>query len=344
MKIVTGFNVVEDIIVEMNDNFIHDLIKIKPNIKNAILGEKDIEIEINVEEKNEILKIIRAYIKEKRIGGQAGIVGEELARNGYNVEVWSNYCSLPLIYAKARKSINECLKKLRQNIILEYKKGNKLLNHVAQDNNRLILADRSIITLPYSEIKIEAEKGFFSGYHHIQSKDQFKLVKENMNNIENVRMRHVELAMNSNPRIRKLIAKYIFTEMHSLGANVYEIKDYYNIDAYDFESIIDKIFKGNVERLHVHDRDKHYVVFDSRKSQVKNELKAMIEGNKAVISKAINGYVNIEYKLQVQPNKIITQTFGDYIVIEMPLIKAENPVFTVGLGDVLSSFSFVNRI
>ncbi len=341
MKIITGFNVVEDLIVELNNDILKLLIKVKPEIKDAIFNEKDIELEMNAQEKEKIKKIISSHIKERRIGGQAGIVGEELGKVGYKVEIWSNYCSLPLKYAIHKKTTKNCLKKLRQNIILEYKKNEKLLNHVISDNNRLILADRSIITLPYSEIKIKGNKGFFSGYHHITDLNQFKIVKENINNLEDVKKRHIELAMNANQSIRKLISKNIIPMMHSIGANVYEIEAYYNVNAYDFEKIIDKVFKHDIERLHVHDKEKHYVIFDNRKSNMKKELKALLQGNKAVISKARFGYVRKNHALRIIPQETFIQTHGDYTLIEISLVKAENPKFTVGLGDILSAFSFV---
>ena len=341
MKIITGFNVVEDLIVELNNEILKLLIKVKPEIKDAIFNEKDIELEMNAQEKEKIKKIILPYVKERRIGGQAGIIGEELGRLGYKVEIWSNYCSLPLRYAIPKKTTKDCLDKLRQNIILEYKKNKKLLNHITLDNNRLILADRSIITLPYSEIKIKGDKGFFSGYHHITDSNQFKIVKENIPNLEGVKKRHIELAMNAHERIRKLISKEIIPTMHSIGANIYEIEAYYGVNAYDFEKIIDKVFKHEIERLHVHDREKHYVIFDNRKSDVKKELKALLKGNKAVISKAKFGYVRKNYNPRIIPRETFIQTYGDHTIIEVSLVKAENPKFTVGLGDILSAFSFV---
>ncbi|NPA38550.1 MAG: hypothetical protein GXN99_02020, partial [Candidatus Nanohaloarchaeota archaeon] len=293
MKVIAGFNVVQDLIVDVNEEVMALLRKKDPRIVDAILSEKDIEIPLNKEKIEEFIGLLSHFVKERRIGGQAAIASEELSRNNVKVVLYSHYCNPHLIFSYHRPAVKNCLPSLRTNLVLEYHKGEILEGKRISSSNRLILADRSVVTLPYSEIMIEGDLGFFGGFHHIDSKEHFKIVHEKLSNLAGVKRRHVELALNKDKAVAKLMTKHIFSFMHSIGMNKYEMEHYYSInDPYNVEEVGKKVMVGEVKRVHFHDSKHHYVLLkEPSYKEIKNELYGLIKGNEAVYSKAKYGFV-----------------------------------------------------
>lgn len=233
---------------------VRDETGLKKALVNALKRGEAVELRAESEEYyNSLINQVKPG--EKRIGGQMGIVANNLARLGVNkVIAYTNPLSKELsklfhknvLYPVVNegevvlKPINECggSESTRVNLIIEYKKGEEVRtkdgSFTVPRNNRFILSSpvkNSKPVLKKSLLKKclfeNVNRVFLSGYHHISKRDKrlFKKLIEQVKMMKEFNPRmliHVEYVDLHKHWLNKELFK-LLKHVHSFGMNEVEL-------------------------------------------------------------------------------------------------------------------------
>jgi len=392
--IVTGFNANIDAVRYVDNELLEKLGRNYSSRKHVETMEdlgRGINESIELSEANEwelennelYPEILDIGYDEIRMGGQAGIVMNIMARMGLEVRIM-----LPVIPQKqvklfanrnirtplmegnhfsirnVRKSGDELVEP-RTNAIFEFKKGfmgaqksNRFILSYRPKNHKPLINER--IVLHSKDIFSGVKRAFFSGYQLLEhnteftrAADQIKYMREFAPDTKF----HLELTNVEENKIRKNIVK-IASNYNSVGCNDVELELYSGTDQI-FEGMRRIVNKTGIERLHVHTMNNHYCLIhrDYGLSAVE-EQKRMMMGALAASAKAFHG--EIKHKKEVKEVKGVVSREGvnylkkidndngiiemkNYDMIIIPNFQASKVKSTVGLGDSISSAAFISE-
>lgn len=321
---------------------------------------------------------------EARMGGQAGIVANLMARLGVKVRVLlpllaseqakyfakknlkiatikNNYFTLASPKQAADDSVDA-----RINCIFEFGKGFMKSPRA----NRFILSFRPIeykpllkeqILLNSSKIFDGVKRAFISGYQLLDSNSDFRKAVSQIRFMKEFAQDakfHLEMTNVENSGIRRNVLR-VAREFHSIGCNDVELELYSNTD-----QIIDgmkrMVKKTGAQRLHVHTLHNHFCLLrDSYGVEPWKERDCMMMG--AVVCSAKAGLGRISHKTDLVNSREIVSAGGlkylegiesedgiirmhNYSVIVIPNLHTRKVKSTVGLGDSISSTSFASEM
>jgi len=341
---------------------------------------------------DEIGKWIKENIapREKRIGGQIGIMANALSNLGFKCLVY-----FPLLSEEQSKFFNRVknLKFLTKdgwkesgyffknsitkiNWIFEFSKGDELFGIKAKENNRFIAALRPdedrikslLLTEKIEEINKNSNLAILSGYHDLKEEYSNSNYIEELSAgekiIEKLRMPiKLELGHISNEKIRKGIIEKIAPKADVISMDTRELESVLEllnkkiklndvISYYEALKIILESF--NLKCVEIHKKDyflslvKDYVDLNkikkgyeiardfqylrSEEKEISWENLKLVE-DKPVSVIGVEAGKKLENYLKNKKNKINA--------VVVPNKVNPNPKITVGLGDIVSSISFV---
>lgn len=267
-KSFSAFNANTDLITIIDKDFPYKLNNVKSTVKlpNSIKTITDLKnaityslvhgtaAELKISNTDLYYKLLKKIkVKERRIGGQMGIVANTLAELGvHEVIIFTNLLSNKqarlfnnkVLYPSIKnnklvfKKAKECGRKndaTRQNIIVEYKQKTRIKlkdkTITTPRNNRFIISspvEKSPPLIPKLLLRRElfegVSKAFISGYHHIKKKDNEKIFKEWVHQLKTIKKLnpkikiHLEYVDLHKDWLNKQLFKAL-KEAHSFGLN-----------------------------------------------------------------------------------------------------------------------------
>jgi ADP-dependent phosphofructokinase/glucokinase len=392
--VVTGFNANIDAVRYVDDELMQ---KVKTNrsarkyvrsmedlgrgIRESIsLGEAN-EWELKNEKIYE--EILRLGYDEVRMGGQAGIVTNLLARLGVKVRVllpllaeeqakhfMNRNVHAPVIkYGKLfierpREAFDERAE-ARINCIFEFKKGfmkaprpNRFILSYRPREHKPLLNER--IVLRSKQVFEGARRAFFSGYQLLDSENDFRKANSQIDFMKNFAPQtkfHLEFTNVESARKRKRVMK-IAKSFHSIGCNDVEL---------ELMSGTDQIFDGMkrllkrtvAERVHVHTLHNHFcIVRKDYEVPAEKVRDSVMMGAVVCAAKAGLGVVHSKKDVLKAESSVSREgkkylktidcengimEMQNFSVIIIPNLITRKVKSTVGLGDSVSSTSFVTE-
>lgn len=337
---------------------------------------------------------------EKRIGGQAGLISNQLSFLGQDVILYSPGLSkyagsllnskikIPAVEKNGKlsfKKVSDSTAKSQVNWIFEFEKGLKINNFMTARANRFILSSKNTFN-PDFDVSLKTklpELGslldvcFISGYHHApldctfnEEKHSIKLLKSKNKKLT----LHYEYVKSKNYNVLSMLSQF-----DSLGCDEVEVKQLLELLGEDkqvkkmndldsnvlFDSAMLLKDKLKVKRLHVHNLGYAINIYDSKPTldHVKGMLFASsVTNTRAKYGKFVTfkkqhafcleeglsdlGYKAIASFYRKNPSlgsKFLETGVGDNFIL-VPLHVVEKPMYTVGLGDTISSVSLSAEI
>ncbi|VVB70737.1 ADP-specific phosphofructokinase [uncultured archaeon] len=333
---------------------------------------------------------------EKRIGGQAGIISNQLSFLGQEVLLYSPDLNkhiaelsnpnikIPVVEKSGKislKSLSEVHGTPRVNWIFEFEKGLKTKDFVVPRDNRFILSSKSVNSKPVFDVNLKTklpELGklvdvcYISGYHRLEDSGDFAEEKHDLGLLKSKNKKlvlHYEYVRTKNPEILSVLPRF-----DSLGCDEVELRQLLELLGEDKQAKkvssddSNSIFEGaallkkrlKVKRLHVHNLGYALNLYDYKPTL--NDVIAMLFASSVTNTKAKFGkYVTFKkqhsfcineglshlgfkalasfYRKHPHLGKNFLESGLGEDFILVPLHVVDKPVYTVGLGDTISSVS-----
>ncbi len=379
-------------------------IKNKTDLSKALIYSfmKGKAVELKIESKQLYEELLeKLNFEEIRLGGQMGIVANTLSKLGVKkVVVFSNLFPeelavrfednvyYPLLH-KGKIILNKAKRSgfkdqvARKNIIIEYKKGQKIKsgNKIFRcpRNNRFIISSPEQSTLPIFPTQLlnaglfsGIQRIFLSGYHHVDKKNVKKVFKNWIAQIRRIKQitdskTHLEYVDIHKDWMNKEVLT-LLNYVDSLGLNEVEccnlmsycgnIKLYDRIrKEYNAKDLIEAgkylVKRFGLERVAIHTLNSIIVVVkDDYEIPNKYIIDSVVYAIRVTISKLIysDRFNKMVGKYSWHINSKDRAVWGEHIldgvrVVVVPNLSIdESPKFTVGLGDTISSTSFYGEL
>ena len=321
---------------------------------------------------------------ETRMGGQAGIVTNILARLGVKVRVllpllaeeqakhfMNRNVEAPIIlydklFMKRPREAFDERAEARINCIFEFEKGfmnaprpNRFILSYRPREHKPIIHER--LVLRSKQIFDDVRRAFISGYQLLDSNNDFRKAKSQLELIKHFAPQtkfHLEFTNVEHAKKRKQIMG-LAKGFHSLGCNDVELELMSGKDQV-FEGMKKLVKKTGAERVHVHTLHNHFcLVRNDYEAPAGKVRDSVMMGAVVGSAKAGLGVVRGRKDLRIAKTKVSGEgkkylktiesedgvlEMENYTLIIVPNLLARKTRSTVGLGDSISSTAFVSEL
>jgi len=324
---------------------------------------------------------------EKRLGGQAGLMAENLCRLGCTSAVY------PLLLSKRQAALfsrgirypdasggrvrlvpvrgaSNSLE-TKENVVVEFGPG------LSRRPNRAIFSSgfkRELrFPAPWTKTKLNELGGLldaclFSGFHYLKKGKDLKGLFGQLDALKQGRQRfefHCEYAPFEDKAMEAVVFRGLCRRAKSLGLNEVELRELHRAlfgVGFDYSSVRSQVAAAErvyaalgLRRLHVHNKGYHVVILDGRRDPRKcvdacllasDEATFKATGSKKRANKITN--YSIRKMREYSPDAAFLENGfvrkQSHFVVVAPASFVEKPVYTVGLGDIVSSTAFAAEL
>lgn len=392
---LVGFNANLDVIADLEEVDI-DLSETEPEKKDRVDNIQDFRSLMKYcKQEGANLEVDSDYSpnfkdSEIRIGGQAGIMSNFLAKTGNGVIFYTPFLSERLaeemdekiLYPAVEGSMQ--LKNVKDAVNSDRTKKNCIIEYSGEKTGRLILSNKMKGFGPYFRASVEdnfekilegVDRVILSGFHNAEGNIEAKFAKSR-EQIEKIdRPVHMEFVHRNYEISQKILG--LAEEVESLGLDEDEldaVKQILEIDTdegsvEDLEAVkqIREILE--LDRIHLHTLRYHITVvkedYDVKPEDIRS---SMLYGIQSAIKMSEIGHMpdkedledfsmegkylhNLDplkrIETETELEKIVETGFDsgkDFTAVIVPTIINEDPERVVGMGDIISSASFMSEI
>lgn len=334
-----------------------------------------------VSAKPETMEWLEAGVSSKgtpRLGGQASLIGENLSRLGCRALVYPLMLSkelarlhsmrieypLPVEGGVSTKPIRECFnsKETKENMVLEYGRD------LSSRPNRVIYSSRLTQKVRFGrewnkarlrELGGMLDACVFSGFHHLESKQDLQAVTGQLEALKQGRGRfefHCEYVPFKDKRSEVRVLRDLSRTIDSLGLNEMELRELHKalfnkgFDAGNPRSLLraaERVFDSfDLERLHVHTLGLHFLVLGEKRDAERAIDACLLASDEASFKASGN-----KERPRITPAAMERARLcgeerekNGRRSLAVPGTFVKKPMRTVGLGDVVSSTAFAAEL
>ncbi|OIO27496.1 hypothetical protein COX86_01925 [Candidatus Micrarchaeota archaeon CG_4_10_14_0_2_um_filter_60_11] len=322
----------------------------------------------------------------KRLGGQAGLMAENLCRLGCKSAVY------PLLLSKKQAALfsrgvlypdascgrvrlvpvrgSRNSSETKENVVVEF--GSDL----SARPNRAIFSSgfkrRLCFPTPWAEQKLNELGGLldaclFSGFHYLKRAAELPPLFAQLDALKQGRQKfsfHCEYVPFEDKRMEAAVLRGLCKRVKSLGLNEVELRELHRAlfgSGFDHESVrqqaaaAERVYAElGLQRLHVHNKGYHLVVLGGKRDPRRCVLACLLASDEATFKASgsrkrakISAYSLGKMREYSADASFLRNGFverrGHFVVIA-PASFVEKPVYTVGLGDIVSSTAFAAEL